>query len=126
MTTPQRSLSRCNRGLTQKHRGKRCSLRRVGGRGPAGGASLDDRARGIRFRLMAHAAFPVPPEKLPFLVAISWFDERPWELSPREMLSRYEAGWKYHGVLGRLQGDELKFVRALVSELGSTIELPEA
>ena len=39
------------------------------------------------------------PERLPFLESISWFDRRYRDLPPLDMLRRYEAGWRYKGVL---------------------------
>jgi hypothetical protein len=37
------------------------------------------------------------------------------------MLSCYESGWKYRGILADLEGEELVFVQNLVKQLGSWI-----
>jgi hypothetical protein len=62
------------------------------------------------------------PAALPFLERISWSD-RGWRaLTPLEMLQRYEANWRWRGVLADLGPEELAFVRALVRRFGSTID----
>lgn len=66
-----------------------------------------------------------PPADLPFLRALSWFDARYRELSPLEMLQRYESGWRHRGVLGELGDDERVFLRALVRQHGSVISVDE-
>lgn len=65
------------------------------------------------------------PAQLPFLEALSWFDVRYRELPPREMLQRYESGWRNRGVLAELGDEERAFVRALVREFGSVIRADE-
>jgi len=61
------------------------------------------------------------PSNLPFLEAICWQTKDIKQLSLFEMLNRYEAGWKYRGVLADLEGEELVFVQNLVKQLGSWI-----
>lgn len=65
---------------------------------------------------------PHVPAKLPFLEAISWYDRRPLELSPKDMLTRYEAGWRFCGVLCDLSDEEREWIRYLVERHGSTID----
>jgi hypothetical protein len=62
------------------------------------------------------------PQRLPFLEAISWYDSRPLELAPREMLARYEAGWRFNGVLADPSAEEQAWIRHLVELYGSTID----
>jgi hypothetical protein len=63
------------------------------------------------------------PERLPFLEAISWYDERPTDLTPKEMLERYESGWRYRGVLAEPSPEELALIRALVEQYGSFLRV---
>lgn len=60
-----------------------------------------------------------PPAELPFLKAICWQTEDVSHFTPDEMLSRYERGWAYNGVLADLEGDERAFVARLALEKGS-------
>ena len=72
--------------------------------------------------------FPRPvdmPAHLPFLEAISWYDRKPHELTPRQMLSRYEAAWRFVGVLGEPSNEERAWIRYLVEQHGSTLD-PDA
>lgn len=64
------------------------------------------------------------PERLPFLESISWFDQEWRKLSPLDMLRRYEAGWRYLGVLADPSPEELEFIRALVARYGSFLDVP--
>ncbi|HVY48754.1 MAG TPA: hypothetical protein VHB21_22855 [Minicystis sp.] len=64
----------------------------------------------------------MPPRELPFLESISWFDARPRDLSQREMLARYEKGFRFVGVTADLDGEERAFVRALARRFGSELE----
>ncbi|NQE34767.1 nucleotidyl transferase AbiEii/AbiGii toxin family protein [Microcoleus asticus] len=72
-------------------------------------------------------AFKVPAE-LPFLQAICWQIADVKKLTLKEMLSRYESGWNYWGVLGKPSPEELAFIQQisqyyhswLVAELGSS------
>ncbi len=61
------------------------------------------------------------PAGLPFLQAVCWQTKDIRRFTLFEMLSRYESGWKYRGVLADLEGEELEFVRRLVKEFGSWI-----
>lgn len=61
------------------------------------------------------------PEHLPFLEAICWQIDNARDLSPFEMLCRYERGWRYRGVLADLEGEERAFARQLAKEFGSWI-----
>jgi hypothetical protein len=63
------------------------------------------------------------PESLPFLEAISWFDDRWRSLAPIDMLRRYEAGWHHRGVMGEPSVEELEFVRSLARRHGSVLDL---
>ncbi len=63
------------------------------------------------------------PDDLPFLASISWFDADYRALAPLEMLSRYEAGWRYLGVLGEPSPEEQRFIRALAERFGSILHV---
>ncbi len=57
------------------------------------------------------------PAELPFLASISWFDADYRALDLLGMLSRYEAGWRYLGVLGgRRRDDEAGMTRLFVED----------
>jgi hypothetical protein len=71
----------------------------------------------------ATGEIPVP-EQLPFLKSISWFDRDYRNLSPLDMLRRYEAGWRHLGVLGEPAPEEWDFIRALVARFGSVLDVP--
>jgi len=64
------------------------------------------------------------PDELPFLESLSWFDARWRELSAFEMLQRYERGWRHRGVTAELSAEEAAFVRALIRQFGSVIDVP--
>jgi hypothetical protein len=64
----------------------------------------------------------LPPRELPFLAAISWYDRNLDGLRPEEMLSRYEAGWRFRGVLCDPSPEEREWIRYLVKRYGSTID----
>lgn len=64
------------------------------------------------------------PEHLPFLESLSWFDTRWRELSPFEMLQRYERGWRHRGVTADPSAEEITFVRALIQRFGSELDVP--
>ncbi len=68
------------------------------------------------------AELPVPAE-LPFLASISWFDADYRALDALEMLSRYEAGWRYLGVLGEPSPEEERFIKVLVDRFGSVLDV---
>lgn len=61
------------------------------------------------------------PRELPFLESLSWNDVGWTELTPLEMLKRYEAGWRWRGVLADPTAEELAFVRDLVRTYGSVL-----
>ena len=63
------------------------------------------------------------PERLPFLESISWFDRLYRDLSPLDMLRRYEAGWRYKGVLNDPSPEEWAFIRELVQRFGSYLDV---
>ena len=65
----------------------------------------------------------VVPERLPFLDSLSWFDADCHQLSPLDMLKRYEAGWRHYGVLGEPTPEELAFISTLVERFGSTLRV---
>jgi hypothetical protein len=67
---------------------------------------------------------PPRPAALPFLEAISWFDAQPYLLSPLEMLSRYERGWRHRGVLADPSAEELAWIASLARAYGSTLHVP--
>jgi hypothetical protein len=62
------------------------------------------------------------PVDLPFLESVSWFDARPRDLSPREMLNRYEKAFRFVCVTADLSDEERTFVRALVRTFGSVLD----
>jgi hypothetical protein len=64
------------------------------------------------------------PEPLPFLESISWFDRDFRALAPLDMLRRYEAGWRYRGVLADPSPEEWRWIRQLVQLYGSYLDVP--
>jgi len=64
------------------------------------------------------------PDHLPFLKSISWFDQDYRNLSPLDMLRRYEASWRHLGVLGDPSPEEWEFIKALVERFGSVLDVP--
>jgi hypothetical protein len=63
------------------------------------------------------------PSQLPFLQAICWELGDVRVLNLDEMLSRYERGWTYKGVLADLEGEEKAFLKRLAKEKGSWLQL---
>jgi hypothetical protein len=63
------------------------------------------------------------PNELPFLESLSWFDVGWRELSPLDMLRRYERGWRQRGVTADPSVEELAFVRALARRFGSILDV---
>ena len=63
------------------------------------------------------------PEELPFLASISWFDADYRSLDALEMLNRYEAGWRYLGVLAEPSSEEMRFIKALIDRFGSLLHV---
>lgn len=75
---------------------------------------------------MSHKKQPQPnpvtiPAHLPFLSAICWQTEDVRKFSLTEMLDRYERGWRYRGVIEKLENEELIFVSRLANIYGSWI-----
>jgi hypothetical protein len=69
-------------------------------------------------------AIPIQiPQELPFLESISWFDRLWRDLSPLDMLRRYEAGWRYLGVTADPSDEEWALIRALVARYGSHLDV---
>ncbi len=66
----------------------------------------------------------VIPAELPFLESLSWFDTSWRELSPLEILKRYESGWRHRGVTAELSTGEAMFVRTLILRFGSFLDVP--
>lgn len=63
------------------------------------------------------------PEHLPFLESISWFDRSYRDLSPLEMLRRYEARWHDLGVFADPSPEEWELIRQLVQRYGSYLDV---
>ncbi|HEY9849465.1 MAG TPA: nucleotidyl transferase AbiEii/AbiGii toxin family protein [Leptolyngbyaceae cyanobacterium] len=63
------------------------------------------------------------PENLPFLESLCWQREGIANLTPLEMLRRYERGWHYRGVLAELNPQEAIFVQKLARLYGSWLEI---
>jgi Nucleotidyl transferase AbiEii toxin, Type IV TA system len=55
------------------------------------------------------------PEKLPFLESLCWQREGIKNLTPLEMLKRYERGWYYRGVLDEISPPEAGFIQQLAN-----------
>jgi hypothetical protein len=68
------------------------------------------------------AEIPIP-ERLPFLESLSWFDRDYRGLEPLDMLRRYEAGWRYKGVTANPSEEEWSFIRELVRQFGSYLDV---
>ena len=66
---------------------------------------------------------PAVPASLPFLEALSWSDKSWRMLAPIDMLRRYEAGWRHLGVVGDPSVPERAFIRALVRQYGSVLDV---
>lgn len=78
--------------------------------------------RGIESKERLESEIAVPG-RLPFLERISWFDAKFRDLPMIDMLRRYEAGWRYKGVLGEPSVEEIHFVRALAARYGSFLDV---
>lgn len=63
------------------------------------------------------------PERLPFLEAICWDLGDVHDLTPDEMLNRYERGWDYRGTLADVEGNEKAFVGKLAAAKGSWLQI---
>ena len=55
-------------------------------------------------------------KQLPFLEAVCWDLRDVYSLTPAQMLTRYEKGLEYEGILGELDPDERAFFEALKKE----------
>ncbi len=62
---------------------------------------------------------PPVPDRLPFLEAVCWQTADIHRMSPDEMLSRYERGWQYRGVLADIDAEEERFIHRLALAGGS-------
>ncbi|MGB7415718.1 MAG: hypothetical protein WA902_16045 [Thermosynechococcaceae cyanobacterium] len=62
------------------------------------------------------------PEHLPFLKAICWQTDNVHRLTPEEMLSRYERGWRYRTLFNNLEGEELAFLKTLAQQYQSWLQ----
>jgi hypothetical protein len=74
-------------------------------------------------KAMAIAEITIP-ERLPFLESISWFDREYRDLSPLDMLRRYESGWRWRGVLADPSPEEWDLIRELIHRYGSHLDVP--
>jgi hypothetical protein len=63
------------------------------------------------------------PKELPFLESLSWSDRSYRDLSPLDMLRRYESGWRHLGVLADPSPEEWELIRALVARFGSFLHV---
>jgi hypothetical protein len=63
------------------------------------------------------------PDDLPFLKSLSWFDHSYRDLSPLDMLRRYESGWRHLGVLADPSPEEWELIRALAARFGSFLHV---
>lgn len=62
----------------------------------------------------------IPPrEYLPFLKSICWQIADYYDLTPEQMLSCYENGWRYREVFNNLEEEEKAFIKTLAQEFGS-------
>lgn len=62
---------------------------------------------------------PEVPQELPFLKVICWQIADVNNFTPEEMLISYERGWRYLGVLGEPDSEELLFIKRLIQRYGS-------
>jgi hypothetical protein len=63
------------------------------------------------------------PNKLPFLEAICWQTEDIYSLTPEQMLSRYERGWRYRSLFNKIEGSELDFLKRIAREYQSWLQV---
>ena len=63
------------------------------------------------------------PDELPLLESISWFDRLWRDLSPLDMLRRYESGWRWLGITCDPTQKEWEFIRALAARFGSHLRI---
>jgi hypothetical protein len=64
----------------------------------------------------------IRPERLPFLEMICWQTADVYRLTPEQMLSRYERGWRYRQLFANLEGEELAFLKALAKSYDSWLQ----
>jgi hypothetical protein len=64
----------------------------------------------------------IQPSKLPFLEFLGWQVADVYRLTQLEMLASYERGWRYRHI-SNLPASELAFIKGLVSDLPSSINL---
>lgn len=64
------------------------------------------------------------PRDLPFLVALSWqgHGDDVQHLTDREILSRYERGWRFRGIIADLGKDEIDFIRQIAKAHDSWLQ----
>jgi hypothetical protein len=74
---------------------------------------------------MATAEIEIPT-RLPFLESISWFDRNYRALEPLDMLRRYEASWRWLGLLSDPSLEEKTFIRELVQRFGSFLDIDKS
>lgn len=72
--------------------------------------------------MLRQANFNIP-KHLPFLEAVCWDLGDVHDLTPDEMLSRYERSWDYRGILADVEGREKTFVWKLAAAKGSWLQL---
>lgn len=63
------------------------------------------------------------PKKLPFLEKICWQTKDVYQFTPKQMLHRYERGWKYRTLFGDLEETELDFLRDLAKHYNSWLRV---
>ncbi|MGK7943762.1 MAG: hypothetical protein AB4058_04770 [Microcystaceae cyanobacterium] len=63
------------------------------------------------------------PQKLPFLEAICWQTENVYRLTPEQMLSRYERGWRYRNLFNNLEEEELEFLKKIAHQYQSWLQI---
>lgn len=63
------------------------------------------------------------PQKLPFLEDISWQIDDVYKFSPREMLQRYERGWRYRKMFKSITETEREFIKKLSVKYDSWLDI---
>ena len=56
------------------------------------------------------------PTRLPLLESLCWNIQNPYRLSLEEMLGIYEERWHFQGVLGKLELEECRFIKNIVTQ----------
>lgn len=62
------------------------------------------------------------PANTPFLDALCWHGERPRDLPLNEILSLYERGWRFLGILATPSPEEKDFIRNLSQRYNSWLQ----